>query len=358
MNSHRLPVLALFFVMALSGQSEAAGTNADGSINVPAFTLPFSDYGSPESRDDLVRRLTERALPPTKGAAASENEPWVDRALSDQRRRYAVTMTESSLGGVGVRAFVPKAGLSPKNVDRVLINLHGGGFTKNWDAGSQIESIPIAAVGHITVVSVNYRMAPQNHFPDASEDVGNVYRALLKTHKPSQIGIYGCSAGGVLGPQAIAWIQKEGLPTPAALGIFSGSLTRISGDSMFTAGPMSGGAPPRVGPDAVFQAITGGYFSGVDPTNPLMWPAASQGVLAKFPPTMLQTGVRAPEMSATTASHLLLVKAGVDARLYLWEGVGHCFIYSPELPESRDEYEIATKFFDEMMDRAEANSHD
>ena len=54
-------------------------------------------------------------------------------------------------------------------------------------------------------------------FPAASEDIAAAYRALLKDHRPENIGLYGCSAGGTLAAQAVAWLQKEGLPRPGAI---------------------------------------------------------------------------------------------------------------------------------------------
>lgn len=322
-----------------AAQQAARAADAQGVIDVPGFVLPFSDYASSEARGDFELRRSE----PRR--SSDGNEAWIERAVAAQRRLYPATMTESVIGGVGVRTFVPRAGIAPENQRRVLLNLHAGGFQENWDAGSQIESLPLATVGRIKVISVNYRMAPAHRFPAASEDVASVYRDLLRSYDARSIAIYGCSAGGVLGPQSVAWIQQAGLPTPAALGIFSGSLTRISGDSLHFTGPLAGVSPPSLDVDALFNATTGGYFSGVSSSNPMMWPAASQEVLARFPPTLLMTGARGAEMSATIQSHLDLVSAGVQARLYLWDGVGHCFMYNPELPESRQAYELAAEFF-------------
>jgi epsilon-lactone hydrolase len=65
------------------------------------------------------------------------------------------------------------------NRNRVLINLHGGGF--NSDSGSLIEGIPIANLAKTKVVSVYYRRAPENPFPPAVDDVVAVYKELLET---------------------------------------------------------------------------------------------------------------------------------------------------------------------------------
>ena len=79
--------------------------------------------------------------------------------------------------------------------------------------------MPIAALGRIKVVSLDYRQGPEHRHPAASEDVAAAYRELLKTYRPENIGIYGCSAGGMLAGMSVAWFQRHGLPRPGAVGI-------------------------------------------------------------------------------------------------------------------------------------------
>ena len=57
------------------------------------------------------------------------------------------------------------------------------------------------------------------------------------------------------------------------------------------------------------------------------------------------TGTRAFEMSAAVNTHKELVKAGVDADLHIWDGLGHAFFYDPALPESREAFDVMTRFF-------------
>jgi carboxylesterase type B len=106
--------------------------------------------------------------------------------------------------------------LNAANRGRVLINLHGGAFLWGAHSGGLVESIPVASVGKLKVISVDYRQGPEATFPAASEDVAAVYTALLKRYEPQNIGIYGCSAGGVLTAQSVAWIAAHGLPRPGA----------------------------------------------------------------------------------------------------------------------------------------------
>ena len=334
-------------------QTQRTTPAADGSLSLPADTLPFSEYASPEAKAEQASRLSRLAQMQSGAAAptAPGQPDLLHRAWFDaQWRRYPAAMNEAMLGGVRVLVFTPNSGIAERNRQRVLINLHGGGFINGWPEKAEIESLPIASVGRIKVISVDYRMGSQVRFPQASQDVAAVYAALLKTYKPSQIGIYGCSAGGILSGQAIAWFDRSGLPQPAAVGIFSGALLGgFGGDSAYLT-PLMGGYFPAPRPG---EGTTIPYFAGTRPDDPLVAPADSADVLAKFPPTLLATGTRAADMSALIESHRRLVKAGADARLYLWDGLEHCFIYNPEMPESQEAYQVLARFFEEQMDRLE-----
>ena len=71
-------------------------------------------------------------------------------------------------------------------------------------------------------VSVHARSAGKGEaIPAASEDVEAVYRELLKEYQPEHIGIFGCSAGGGLTAQAVAWFLSKALSRPRAVGIFA-----------------------------------------------------------------------------------------------------------------------------------------
>ncbi|MGE3745320.1 MAG: alpha/beta hydrolase [Sphingomonadaceae bacterium] len=329
----------------------------DGSIDVAPFTMPFSVYASPAAKEDIRWKLDQYdALAPGRTSTDIKVRrgnadkilftPW----LEAQRKAYpGVKMENSKIAGVEVQVFTPADGISEANRNRVLINLHGGAFMIGWGLASQIESIPIAATGKIKVISVNYRMFPEARFPAASEDIERVYRALLETYQPSQIGIYGCSAGGVLTGQASAWFGEKKLPQPAAISIQSGSIAGFAGDSLYTTGRIGGILPPPPPGKDLSAALKVGYFEGAKPDDPLVTPTLSPDLLAKFPPTLFITGTRAADMSGTTASHLALTRAGADSRMYLWDGLDHCFTYNPALPESAEAYAMTIRFFEEIM---------
>jgi monoterpene epsilon-lactone hydrolase len=324
--------------------------NTEGTVNVPSFELPPSSLSSDEAKQAMRRRaampamnaVMEPDIVKSRANLARMLQPKVDDIL----KRYPVNVSEEVIAGVPVRIVSPSRG----EVDQtnVLINLHGGAFNTCWESCSIVESAPIASLGNYKVLSVNYRMAPEFKHPAGVEDVERVYRELLKSYQPENIGIYGCSAGGALTSQAASLMASKGLPNPAAIGIFgAGGVRFMGGDSAYIAGYIDGSFPP---PDTSGKSaidMTRGYFSGWDMTDQSISPALHLDTLKQFPPSLIITGTRAMDMSPAIYTHAQLLKAGVDSQLLVGEAMGHCYIYSPELPEAQDALQLIVRFFNQ-----------
>ena len=318
----------------------------DGTVELPAESVPVSKFLSPEAKAYLIQHL--RDMQDSNMTYADKGVPrFMAPYLERQKVLFAVDLEDQKIAGVHAFVYSPKSGIQGKNKERVLIDLHGGGFSGCWPGCAELESRPIAALAGIKVVSVDYRQGPENKFPAASEDVASVYQELLKTYKPENIGMYGCSAGGMLTTMSIAWFQKHDLPRPGAIGVFCASAGEFGGDAAYTSTPLG---EARLMPEMREGGMRRlGYFSNADPRDPLVAPINSPEVLAKFPPTLIITGTRAFEMSSAVYTHSRLVKLGVDAELHVWEGLFHGFFYNPDVPESRDAYDVIVKFFDHHL---------
>lgn len=335
-------------LMAQEGPAPRPTFKEDGTVLVPAFELPPSELSSPEAR-------AMQGMRAKMGSAASIMDPDIVKAragleqmmapqVAAAMKAHAVDVVDQKIGGVPVKTFTPKG--RPFDRQRVLINVHGGAFQTCWPACAYLESTPIAALGGYKVVSVNYRMSPEARHPAGVEDVEKVYRELLKSYDPKRIGLYGCSAGGALTGQAAAWMPRKGLPQFAAIGIFgSGAMRFGAGDSAYVAGYIDGSFPPPPGPGQPRGDLSRGYFTGSEMTNPTVSPALHLDVAAKFPPTLIITGTRAMDMSPAIYTNSQLLKAGVESRLIVGEGMGHCYIYQSHLPEARDAQQEIVDFF-------------
>ncbi len=348
MRTYLLASVAIAGLATIAGAQDAPTRpvfGADGTVRVPAFELPASELSSPEARAAQAKRSRMPGGAPPNNVPIDAMRRGLEAMLAPQvaemRRVYPVDVADQVIGGVPTRVVTPQG--KPFDPKRVLINLHGGGFSMCADACAMLESFPVASLGGYKVVTVNYRMGPEAQHPAALEDVEKVYRELLKTYKSKSIGIYGCSAGGALTAQTAAWLPTKDLPQPAAIGIFgAGGVRFMAGDSAYIAGYIDGSFPP---PGQATGDMTRGYFDTADKASPILAPALYPQVMAKFPPTLLITGTRAMDMSPAIVTNSALIKARVPSTLIVGEGMGHCYIYQPGLPEARDAHQAIVDFF-------------
>jgi acetyl esterase/lipase len=323
-----------------------------GSLAVPAFVYPPSTLSSEEQKRAYLKSLAtpgDGSIPMAPSAQAAKimrqhvnaqfekTIPWV-------KERYPVEMTNETIAGVEVIRVKPMGGVSKANRRRILLNLHGGAFIVGWPSVALLDAIPVASLSGIEVVTINYRMFPEATHPAALEDLSAVYRAILRNHKPANVGIFGGSAGGVITLQSIGWFEKHGLPCPGAIAPLAAGFQTAVGDSAIW--NFNGGFS-KPGTTLV---STGGYFGARSRTD---WvEGTSPEGLASFPPTLWVAGTRAPELSGAITGHAGLLKQGVDSQLYLIEGGWHSsYSTAPETPESQDAMAYVARWFSEQLGR-------
>ena len=314
----------------------------DGTVYVTRV-MPVPQTVSPEAQKMLGRVMSDAAGP---AATVQQDRAGVDKWQAGagvvSEKMYPVTVTAATIAGVPVRVVMPLT-MDASKLDRVLINLHGGGF--RVDSGSLTESVPIANLTGMKVVSVLYRMAPEHPYPAAVDDAMAVYKDLLKTYQPKHIGIYGTSAGAILTAEVTSKIKQMGLPMPGATGVFSGmgDLSR-EGDSiaMYGLNGLAGHlSPPKPGPS------NNEYVGKTDPKDPVLSPIYAD--MTGFPPTLFITSGRDLLLSGTTILHRAYLRAGVDAQLVVFEALPHAFWNNPELPESKEADAMMAKFLDNHL---------
>jgi acetyl esterase/lipase len=183
---HLVAAIAITPTLAAQSNStvplDSATFDPDGTAHITRV-VPMPSTISPEAQKWLDSLDHQKVGPPdTLAERRTHTDAWRKMASAEARRLYPVNVEETSLAGLRADIITP---LSDAGSKRVLINLHGGGF--NSDSGSLIEGIPIANLAKIKVVSVYYRLAPENPFPAAVDDVVAVYKELLKTYPPRSI---------------------------------------------------------------------------------------------------------------------------------------------------------------------------
>jgi len=335
---------------APAAPSPNATEDARPIVHVPAFAYPASELVSEELRQAYAKSIAG----PGNGTIPIPDNPQVvtmmrtvvnsmlEKSLPWVRGRYPVETTSDRIGGVEVIRVKPRAGISRQNRKRVLISVHGGSFMVGWPSAALLDSIPVASLSGVEVITIHYRLYPEAVHPAGLEDLANVYRELLKTHKASDIGIYGGSAGGVIVLQSIPWFKRHGLPRPGAIAALSAAFRTAIGDSAIW--NFSGGF---AAPGTRLIEI-GGYMGHRDRRDWALETGPDE--LGSYPPTLWLTGNRAPEVSGVTTAHAQMLAKGVDSQLYLIEGGWHqSYSTAPMAPESQDAMRYVARWFDDHL---------
>jgi monoterpene epsilon-lactone hydrolase len=316
---------------------DSATFDPDGTAHITR-TIPMPTTISPEAQKWLASLAQSTPGPEDLASRRKRTDEWRAKQSAEARRLFPVNVQETTTAGVRTDIITPLSTPEP-NRDLVLVNLHGGGF--NSDSGSLIEGVPIANLAKIKVVSVYYRLAPENPFPAPVDDTVAIYKALLKTYKPHNIGIFGTSAGAILTAEVAVRLKQLNLPEPAALGFFSvlADYSRTADSHQLFA---LNGFPGNLKPQDPGAPTGEEYARTTDRKDPVLSPIFAD--LKNMPPSPLVTSTR-DLLSDTTLFHRALLRAGNDSQLVVFEALPHAFWYHFQLPETTEALNIMSNFF-------------
>ncbi len=340
-----LAVAPAALAQSSSTPQDSATFDSDGTAHITR-TIPMPSTVSPESQKWLASLNQREPKKQTLEERRAATDEWRKKDSAEAKRLYPVNIEEKTIAGVRTDIITP-LDTPAANRKRVLINLHGGGFVS--DSGSLIEGIPISNLTKTKVVSVYYRLAPENPFPAAVDDVVAVYKELLKQYKPHSIGIFGTSAGAILTCEVAVKLKQMGLPLPAALGIFSvlADYSRPSDSrQMFTLDGFPGNLEPKDPnrpPEDMYPTPQ------TDRRDPVLSPLFAD--LKGMPPSLLVTSTRDLLLSDTAMLHRAMLAAGDDAQLVVFEALPHAFWYHFQLSETKEALGLMANFFDRKVGR-------
>jgi monoterpene epsilon-lactone hydrolase len=330
----------------------------DGAVEICKLRVPFSVYASDEARTTLLTGLSPPPPEIANNVAALRGHyaAFNDRLRDLMLERFRVEIVKTEIGGIAVHRVTSTA--SSDDSGRVLLNLHGGAFMWGSGSGALVEAIPVAATTGLPVLAVDYRLAPEHTFPAASEDIQAVYEALLTFAPAHAIGIYGCSAGAILTAQCMAQFLRSRLPLPGGIAMIGGAGLLPSGDSAFTSQALSGERADSDAADDVPVSALQNYLKGTSLDDPRVAPGEDPELIRQFPPSLLIAGSRDFAASSVTTMHRRLIAQGVDAELFLFDGLWHAFHIFPDLPESMEVYRLLASFFDRTLQKANTVSYE
>lgn len=233
--------------------------------------------------------------------------------------------------------------LLPENTrsKKVIFLIHGGSFKIPLiDRYRRLAVKYSSLFGGATVISVDYRTWPSAQLPSQMHDTAAVYCELLSQGvNPENVSFIGDSAGATIALTSALWLRDNNYPLPGHIVCFSlwGDATS-SGDSKIKnayTDPFYGLRKSEKIEDNihVLRRISK-YVQNVDREDPYISPCF--GEYEGFKKVTLLCGTAELDESDSDRVYEKMVTAGVDAKLYKYEGMCHCFQMFAFLPESRD----------------------
>ena len=339
------------------GFAEIAAKQAQHNATLGARHVPGGTIPVPANTSTAAQALIAAPYSPFWNVAPTSDADWSSMisfgaeatlpSLIGLRATLDVSIETAEMGGVSVHILRSET-VAAHHENQLLINFHGGGYVFGPGVSGTGEATAMAAYGGYEVIAVDYRMPPQDPFPAAVDDALAVYRAALETHDPSQIAVFGTSAGGGLVLALIHRIRMEKLPMPGAIAPSTpwSDLTK-TGDSYETNEWIDN---VLVSYDGYLGRAAVLYAGGHDMADPLLSPI--NGEFKDFPPTILTSGTRDLFLSNTVRVHRALRRASVAADLHVYEGFSHAqYIFDWTMPETREIYKEIELFFDLHLTR-------
>lgn len=259
------------------------------------------------------------------------------RTPFNERRRLAAEQTdapgirigEDSAAGVPVRIY--RGG--PADRAPVVVYCHAGGFALgNLDTDHR-QCVELSRRGRCTVVSVDYRLAPEHPYPAALEDADTVVQWVAANADtlgvdPARLAVAGSSAGATLAA-CLAQRAADGSLPPVAFQLLHQPVL----DDRATGSKAEFRTSPAF--DGEAAELMWGYYLGPTAASASTVPAR-RGEFAGLPPALITCAEIDPFRDEAIDYALRLLRAGVSAELHVFARTCHGFdSLLPEWPGSQ-----------------------
>lgn len=292
--------------MTLDVQTQALLDQAAAAGGPPMYELPIAEA-----------RAVLKGITLAMDAPKTEVRKLLDRTIPGNG------------GDIPVRIYWPVVDDSATDPLPLLLLIHGGGFTLgDLDTHDNVARFYCHHAG-VVVISVDYRLAPENKFPAAVEDC---YDGLCWAHQnasdlgvdPDKIAVTGDSAGGNLSA-VICQLSRERQGPPIAYQALIYPVVTMELDAVYASRAEMGSGEYFLGMQDMewFNSL---YLNSPDDvSNPCVSPILNEN-LAGLPPALIITASHDPLCDEGADYAERLRAAGVEVEYYCFDGTIHGFM--------------------------------
>jgi acetyl esterase/lipase len=221
--------------------------------------------------------------------------------------------------------------VKPQQSDRskVVVYYHGGGFLFGSSLSHRAVTTHIAQLTSASVLSIDYRLAPEYPAPAAHDDCFDAYRWVLEQgFESSAVTLAGDSAGGNLALSTTLRVRDEGISLPGCVVMMSPALD-LAGDG---ASHTRLANAPLLSKELV-DLFNQAYVGEGDLRSSLVTPLYSD--MTGLPPILIHVGSNEMLVDDSLTVAERITQAGSSVELKVWEDMVHCWqLYGPMLEES------------------------
>ena len=297
---------------------------------------------------ELLEMFAERA------AAFAETPP------SLEERRMGANMMGArfqNLDGISTEAVdadgVPAEWVAAPGANNgAVLYLHGGGYVTGSVISHRGMAANLSRTSGCRVLTIDYRLAPENKHPAQVQDAHTAYRWMLSNGADQSTTIIaGDSAGGGLTVATLLSVRDGGDPLPAA-GVCISPWVDMegTGDSMKS----KAGVDPMVSKDGLID-MAHNFLGDGDRRDPLAAPLHAD--LSGLPPLLIIVGTAEVLLDDAKRLHEKAESVGVDSTLEIWDDMVHIWPwFAPFLPEGQQAMEQMGDFIKERIGSAVAQA--
>lgn len=279
-------------------------------------------------------------LDPARMRAAEEQEVV---QLGD--RLPIARVEDRRVGATPVRVYVRDAETSTRGI---LVYAHGGAFFLGSLETHDHIARELAQATGLSVVSVDYRRAPEHAFPAGLDDCWNVVTGIVEHGREEldwdgeTLAVAGDSSGGTFAAAITARAHDEGVPVTHQVLMYPSLDLNFDEESYPSLIENAVGYGLETAGLAPFNAF---YLdSGADPADPRVSPIKRED-LTGLAPALVITAECDPLRDEGERYGDLLAGAGVPTTTRRFDGVGHGFIqHFGWIPEFHAAYGEITEF--------------
>jgi monoterpene epsilon-lactone hydrolase len=283
--------------------------------------MPSTDFVAthPLDPEDVPTVAAMRAMASsTKGMlrGVEAREPF-DALMESVLPNDDVTFKSGTVGGI------PGFWVHPVDCrgDEAILHLHGGWFNLGTAKAFRHLVAQIAARAGARAFIPDYRLAPENPFPAAVEDVLACYRGLDESGI-RRMAVTGDSAGGNLALVLASHVSGKAVSAKTTL-VGAVALSPVTDLTLSSATYATrADADPYFTRPQVTELVRA-YLGSADPRDPLASPIYAR--LSGLPPVRIHVGDDEVLLDDSRRYIERANAAGVDARLDVWTGMAHGF---------------------------------